>query len=174
MKKLILIAICISVYTVFANSQYPAPKILSIVTLGDGSHVMTKDLILGPKEIASGSILTKSEIDKNYKSENADIVIKIVPKPGILFLNLNELLDIYKVNPKFRKYSILFQDSIVHDPNTLMASKSYVRGIKIDKNKKTLNILTIDYEKSIAFRRLSQIHKEPVNRIVTSPPIHNN
>jgi len=174
MKKLISIATSILVFTMFANAQYSAPKILSVVILGDGSQVMTKDLILGPKEIVSGSFLTKSEIVKNYKSENADIVIKIIPKFGIVFINLNELLDIFKVDLKFRMYSILFQDSLVHDPNNLLASKSYVQGVKIDKKKRTLNILTVDYARSVAFRKKNQIHKEPVNRIVTSSPIQNN
>jgi hypothetical protein len=169
MNKLILIALFILAFAEMGISQNKAHRLLSVVTLTNRKQIMTRDLILGPKEVASFKILNSTEVTKYYKNKNADIVIKSTPKSGIILLGLAEILDLYKVEPKFRNFSVLIEDSAVYDQNNILAIKSFIKAVVIDENKKTINILSQGYESTVAFRKED---KGVIHNRINPLPVH--
>lgn len=175
MKHLKLLALCFSfltVYTFGQNSDHGIrqlgnrkPSVLNIITLSNGTQITSRDLILAPSEIEKIYVLNQNEISKMYANSNADVVMNITPKANVILINLNQILDMYHIDQKYRDFAILFHDSIVENPETLLASKNLLKAVSIDTNKRTLNIKTKSYEKSLLFRKKRQQMK-PENKVI--------
>jgi hypothetical protein len=172
MKKIVLLVVFISIFAKNVNSQSAVPKVLCIVKLSDGSQLKTRNFLISAKDIDSGSILSKAQSDKDYKSDQADIIVLTVPKKGIVLLGLNDILNLFKIRKEYRTFTVLIQDSAAHDPNSLLADKSYLKKIIIDKNKRTLNIITKDYETTVSFRKQVLDDKGVIHNRISPPPVH--
>lgn len=128
-KLITLVVLAISIASHSQNYQQSKSRILNILTLPNGKTAWVKDLLVSPYEIKSLYMLNQGEINKDYKEANAEIILKISLKPNVELLHINELLDNYHIQGNARDFTVLFQDSAVQDPKTLMASKSFITNV---------------------------------------------
>lgn len=165
MKLLKLIMLFLSVASLKGMGQidqHKKQRILNILTLPSGKQLLVKDLLVAPFEIKDFRVLNEGEIKKGYKDANADIIFQLTTKPNVVLIGLTQLLDMYNIDDQYRTFTILFQNSQLQDPKTLLASKTLIRGIEIDKAKRTLNIKTAQYEKAVLSKK--KIQSEQMNK----------
>lgn len=129
---------------------------LYIVRLDNGSQVITKDLVVGPQEIASLELLTKDQVRKNYPSVNADIVSVVTLKPNVHLLSLQQILAKYKIDTGYRNYMILDEGVQVEDPNALMASEDLLQKVVVNTDQRSINLITKTYKNTLKARAASQ------------------
>lgn len=151
---LTIISFCTSSYA--QGSGTKNKKILNVLLLPSGREKIVLDLLISPFETDRLTVLSTTEIKSRFPEYKDGNVLIVKPKKGIVYIGLDEILDEYKVKTAHRNYTILFEDSLLQSPKTLIASKAYINGVKVDPDKKTLNIISTLYEKSTDFRKKMQ------------------
>jgi hypothetical protein len=126
---------------------------LYIVRSANGSQVITKDLVAGPQEIASLDILTKDQIKKDYPNVRADMVTVVTLKPNVHLLSLQQILDKYKIDGKYRNYAILDEGVQVEDANALMASEDLLDRVVVNNDQRSINLITKSYKNTLKARQ---------------------
>jgi hypothetical protein len=135
-------------------------KTLYILTMNNGEEIKTSDLVLGPSETLKLDILTKNEIKQNYKDVKADVVIRIVPKSGVIFLNLKQVLDKFNIGQQYRNYKVLVEGVFeVNDTSQLLISGTLLETVTVDKDKKYLNIITKQYKNTLEYLKKAKLDK---------------
>jgi len=135
-------------------------KTLWVVTLHNGKELKTSDLILGAGEISKLDLLSNNEIKKNYKDDNVNVVLTVVPKSDVRLLTLTEVLDKYQVAQQYRNYKVLFEGLELNDPKHLLASEFYLKRVTVDRNKGYVNLISESYKKNLKSRKKAKDEKE--------------
>jgi hypothetical protein len=113
---------------------------------------IVSDLLVGASE-SEQKILSKDEMRKRYPNLKTDFIIITKIKEGLQLMNLDELLNKYKVNKQYRNFNIAVDGLVVANRETLLASPSYVVNVIVNKEKRFINIITKFHDKFIESRR---------------------
>jgi len=134
-------------------------SILNVIKLNNGKEITTKDLIIGPFETQSFEMLSDGEIKKNYPEMAGGVVNIIRLKPNVKLISLNQILDKYKIDPKFRNYKILYEDEEVENPSALLASTDILENVVVNTDKHYINIITKLYQNILKARKQGKLDK---------------
>jgi hypothetical protein len=130
-----------------------ASTTLYIIKLNNGEKLSTQDLMVAPSEIQSLDILTKDQIKNNYPNNRFDMVAIVMLKSNVKLLNIIQILDKYKIDPKYRNYTILDEDLKVENPDKMLASENILQDVVVNTDKQYINIITKLYQNTLKARK---------------------
>jgi hypothetical protein len=115
----------------------------------NGEELSTQDLIVGVSEIQSLNVLTDDQMRNNYPNNKVDLVMEVTLKPNVKLLDIKQILDKYKIDPKYRNYMILDEDLKIGDPNKMLASGDLLQDVVVNTDKQYINIITKFYQNTL-------------------------
>jgi len=118
-------------------------NIYNIIKSKGSGDIISRDLIMDPTLIANLDVPSKDAVKKQYGNIQADIVMVIIPKPGVEFLDLSQIFDKYKIDHEYRKYAVLIDHTETTDAKTLIANVGSIKTVIVNKEKMYIDIVTI-------------------------------
>lgn len=119
--------------------------------------LVTQDFILGEDHLNMLGI-SKEEMTKRFRIKYP--AIQITPKPGTKFLTLDQLYEKFNISSTYQGYSVRIDNGEVINPKTMLAAVGQVREILVDKERKIVHVISVDFERKIGFnKRMIEGHK---------------
>ena len=101
----------------------------------DDSIVTDKALqTLNPNRIASIDVLKDSAATAIYGEKAKNGVVIIHTKQGVVYLNLNEVLDQYHISGENRKLKVCVDNILVKNRNKIMTDPSEIQRVEVTKD----------------------------------------
>lgn len=116
---------------------------LFLIMLPSGKEILCNpaDLIIRPSEILSIEEVTQKDFLKTHPKKVVLCVFKLTPKAYINFLNIDEIMEKYKIPKKAKNYTITILGNKTYDRKNIYASSESISEVKIDKVNQMINIL---------------------------------
>lgn len=140
-------------------------SIFNVVKVEGSTPLTTRDLKLDPKLIEKLELPSKAEFRKNYRygDVKADFIMVFTPKKGVRFLNLTDILDRYRVDQRYRNYSVLINRTETEDPKNLLINDGAIDTVIVNKERGYINIITSSYDNYMKFR--DEVKKDKQRRL---------
>ena len=159
-KRYFSIILCMLCYIGICNAQMITSSIdtgifkqpyscLYVVKVKNSTDILTMYLLLEPKFIGGIYIPTKDEFKKNYGDIKADAIMIVTPKEGVKLLNISQIFDKYKIDMEYRKYPVIIDRIETVNSKTLLANEGIIDKVIVNKGKKYIEIITIEYKSSM-------------------------
>src|SRR6185437_3452906 len=109
-------------------------KFLYIVKFNNRRPFATENAFIDPRELDSIEDVAYPKFAEDCHLLEVDnfLVLKIHPNAKIL--TLNEFFNLYKVQDKYRNFSIMVDNELIDYPETILISKNQIDNVKIIKD----------------------------------------
>jgi hypothetical protein len=173
MKKkhvLLFLFLTLANYHSFAQATTSLPKssgkvrLFYIVNFYDKSIIVTENIFIKRSETDTLYSLDKAEDIEMLRLLKADMIIFIKVKKNVKLLSLNELYDVFKVQPKHRNLKVKIDEDYVDYPQTALFSQGSIEKVFLTKGKFGLELSIIEkgyFETKKILKKLLKSGKEP-------------
>lgn len=151
--KSLLIFLCIwgatngiSVAQENRGADYNSSGFLYLMHLPNNGIIMTSNLIINARNIEKMEIISRFETLKRYGAITKAGGILVLPKPGLRFVILDELLDEFKLSKSGQSLPVFIDDHFVREPETIVAVRTEIKTIEVvtnSSNESIINIITV-------------------------------
>ncbi|MFH6991753.1 hypothetical protein [Flavobacterium sp. FlaQc-48] len=128
-------------------------NIYFVIKLKNAPDQTSRALILDPNLIANLDMPSKAEFKKRYGQIEADMFMIITAKPGVKFQNLSQIFHLYGVDKQYQNYPVYVDQMETTEPKTLLANVGSIETVKVNKEKKYIDIETIFHNNGVNFRK---------------------
>ena len=125
----------------------PANQGLYLLSHPNGKEFLTRNLLVNSTDVITMESLPREDFLKKHGNQKAAIVLKVFLKPDVQILSLKEIFEKYDIDQKYRKYPIKIDNTEPIDKQSIYASASAIKSVKVETDSKTINIILASEKK---------------------------
>ena len=124
------------------QNQSKTDKNILYIIDQDGRKLSTDHLIILPKDIAHLTVMSKLDAVKYYDTSKYDVIFEVRPKSNVRLLNLQMLLDTFKINRGQENLPIQLDGKLLTDSVDMLVEYAAISKVELNEMNHRIDITT--------------------------------